>query len=298
MNRKEALKAYPNLCRADLSGADLSGADLSGADLRGAYLSGADLSGADLSGADLGGADLGGANLYGANLYGANLSGANLRGANLYSAKNIPEIILAESSIVPEFGQFIGWKKCRDSIIIKLMIGRKAKRSNATGRKCRAEYVKVLEVIGADLGISQHDGKTEYRKGSIVRCHKWESDRWVECGGGIHFFLTKIEAEQYPDYTSRHGKFMRAKGKTMKTIEVALSPEKEAKRQCILAIADQLEKWSKLDPTAREKFEIASITRVFGWSPEMYVNLGFDEESEKDLNELHEESQVFWLKNS
>jgi hypothetical protein len=37
----------------------------------------------------------------------------------------------------------------------------------------------------------------------------------------------------------------------MKTIEVALSPEKEAKRQCILAIADQLEKWSKLNPTAR-----------------------------------------------
>ena len=65
----------------------------------------------------------------------------------------------------------------------------------------------------------------------------------------------------------------------MQTIEIALSPEKEAKRQCILAIADQLEKWSKLNPTAREKFEIASITSVFGWNPEMYVNLGFDEES-------------------
>ena len=172
MNRKEALKAYPNLCRADLSYANL----------RGAKLGGADLSYAGLSSAKLGGADLRGANLY---------------RANLHSAKNVPKIASAESSIVPEFGQFIGWKKCRDSIVVKLMIGRKAKRSNATGRKCRAEYVKVLEVIGADLGISQHDGKTEYRKGSIVRCHKWESDRWVECGGGIHFFLTKTEAEQY-----------------------------------------------------------------------------------------------------
>jgi uncharacterized protein YjbI with pentapeptide repeats len=227
MNREEALKAYPNLSGADLSGADLSGADLRGAhlsraDLHGANLYGADLHGACLSDANLCGANLNDANLYGAslsgvNLRGASLSGVNLRGASLYDAdlhgadlsgadlrgaylsdaKNIPEIILAESSIVPEFGQFIGWKKCRGSIIVKLMIGRKAKRSNATRRKCRAEYVKVLEVIGADLGISQHDGKTEYRKGSIVRCDKWESDRWVECGGGIHFFLTKIEAEQY-----------------------------------------------------------------------------------------------------
>ena len=198
MNRKEALKAYPNLCRADLSYANLRGAKLGGADL-----SYADLSSANLDGADLRGANLYRANLYSANLHDADLSGANLYRANLSNAKNVPKIASAESSIVPEFGQFIGWKKCRDSIIIKLMIGRKAKRSNATGRKCRAEYVKVLEVIGADLGISQHDGKTEYRKDSIVRCHKWESDRWVECGGGIHFFLTKTEAEQYPDYTSK-----------------------------------------------------------------------------------------------
>ena len=207
MNREEALKAYPNLSGTNLHGTDLHGTDLSSANLLGANLLGANLGYANLGYANLRNADLGyanlcGANLYGANLYGANLdcanlSGADLSGADLSGVKNIPKISLAESSIVPEFGQFIGWKKCRDSIIVKLMIGRKAKRSNATGRKCRAEYVKVLEVIGADLGFSQHDGKTEYRKGSIVRCDKWESDRWVECGGGIHFFLTKIEAEQY-----------------------------------------------------------------------------------------------------
>jgi hypothetical protein len=30
-----------------------------------------------------------------------------------------------------------------------------------------------------------------------VRCDKWNEDRWIECGGGIHFFLTRIEAERH-----------------------------------------------------------------------------------------------------
>ena len=77
------------------------------------------------------------------------------------------------------------------------MIGKNAKRSNASGRKCRAEYVKVLEVVGAHVGISSYDSVTEYRAGKIVRCDTWNTDRWVECGGGIHFFLTRIEAENY-----------------------------------------------------------------------------------------------------
>jgi len=98
---------------------------------------------------------------------------------------------------VPESGQFIGWKKCQNNVIVKLMIGKKARRSNASGRKCRAEYVKVLEVFGAILGVSQYDGKTEYRVGQIVRCDKWNENRWEECGGGIHFFITRIEAENY-----------------------------------------------------------------------------------------------------
>ena len=196
-----------NLFGANLSGADLRMANLSGADLRMANLSGANLYGADLRMATLFGADLRMANLFGANLSGADLSGADLSGADLYGAnlygadrygaKSIPSITNAQASILPESGQFQGWKKCRNGVLVRVMIGKNAKRSNATGRKCRAEYVKVLEVIGAEVGISQHDNKTEYRAGKIVRCDKWGKDRWVECGGGIHFFLTRIEAEQY-----------------------------------------------------------------------------------------------------
>ena len=74
-----------------------------------------------------------------------------------------------------------------------------AKRSNATGRKCRASKVKVLKVIGAKFGVSTTSSgpHTEYHPGKIVECDKWEENRWIECSGGIHFFLTRIEAENY-----------------------------------------------------------------------------------------------------
>jgi hypothetical protein len=182
--------------RADLSSADLSSANLRGADLYGANLRSANLRSADLSSANLSSANLRGADLYGANLRSANLRSADLSSANLYGAKNISDLANAESSILPE-GNIVGWKKCRNGVIVKLLIPQKARRSNATGRKCRAEYAQVLRVYGANEGISQHDGKTMYQKGETVRCDEWNPDRWVECGGGIHFFLTRIEAENF-----------------------------------------------------------------------------------------------------
>jgi len=104
---------------------------------------------------------------------------------------------LAQTIHLPEDGPFWGWKKCRNNVLVRLAIGAKAKRSNGAGRKCRAEYVKVLEVIGGEFGVSLHDGKTEYRVGQIVKCDQWNDDRWIECGGGIHFFLTRAEAEAF-----------------------------------------------------------------------------------------------------
>ena len=185
-----------NLSGANLSGANLSGANLSDADLSGANLSHANLSGANLSGANLSGADLSGANLSRANLSGANLSGANLYGANLTDVNNA-DLLFAQLSIVPEHGPFFAWKKCRDKVLVRLFIPSKAKRSNATGRKCRAERAKVLEVIGAEVGVSLHDKNFTYKVGQWVRPDKWDDNRWEECSSGIHFFLTRVEAENY-----------------------------------------------------------------------------------------------------
>jgi Family of unknown function (DUF5758)/Pentapeptide repeats (8 copies) len=204
-----AVRGGANLYGADLYGADLSGTNLYGANLYGADLSGTNLSranlyGANLYGANLYGANLSRANLYGANLYGADLSGANLYGADLYGAdlsgtnlsgaKEIPTLAAAQSNILPE-GVIIGWKKCQNNVIVKLLIPAKARRSNATGRKCRAEFVRVSEVFGATEGISQYNPNVIYRKGATIIAHEWNEDRWVECGGGIHFYLSRIEAE-------------------------------------------------------------------------------------------------------
>ncbi len=192
--------------RADLSGADLSGADLSGADLSNANLSNANLSGADLRYADLVGtylrhADLSGADLIGADLSDAvlrdaNLSGADLRNANLSGAKYSDNTAFFALQC-PEEGSFIAWKKCENNVIVKLLIPEDAKRSSATTRKCRASKAIVLEVIGAEKGISKHDPTFVYEVGKEVASDSFDDDRWKECSHGIHFFITRKEAENY-----------------------------------------------------------------------------------------------------
>ena len=191
-----------NTVRTTLVEAAKRGANLRGANLRGANLYGANLYGANLYGANLYGANLRGADLCGADLRGANLYGANLRGADLRGAENagLPQ---ASTVIVPE-GSIIGWKKCRDNKLVKLLIPEDARRSNATGRKCRAEFANVLEILDMNdkrkkptEAESSHQKGFFYKVGECITCDKWNEDRWNECSGGIHFFITRIEAENY-----------------------------------------------------------------------------------------------------
>ncbi len=188
---------------ADLRGAYLQEAYLQGAYLQGAYLQGADLYeanlyGADLRGAYLQGAYLRGAYLQGADLYEANLYGADLRGAYLQGAKN-ERLILAQLSIVPQEGAFVGWKKLKDDVIARLVIPHDAKRLNSIGsRKCRASYVVVHEIFDTvKTHYDKHTGHTKYIEGEEVYPDKFDDDIRVECSHGIHFFLTREEAEAY-----------------------------------------------------------------------------------------------------
>ena len=153
---------------------------------------GADLREADLREADLRGANLREADLRGANLREADLRYANLRGADLENAQ------LPVLSILPDEGDVIGWKKCSGDIIVKLRIPAEAKRSNATGRKCRAEYAQVLEIFGAEEAYSMYNRHFTYETGRIVRPDTPFDEDWtVECGSGIHFFITRQEAVDY-----------------------------------------------------------------------------------------------------
>ena len=205
-----------NLYDADLSDAYLCGADLSGAYLCGANLHDADLHGADLSHADLSHADLSDADLSGANLHGANLSDADLRyadlcGADLRDANHV-QLSIAKTSILPDEGDIIGWKKAWTDnempptpVIVKLLIPADAQRSNATGRKCRASKARVLDLQdkqGNSLppdttAYSGHDTDFTYKKGETVHVEDFDTNRWNECAPGIHFFITRIEAAEY-----------------------------------------------------------------------------------------------------
>ena len=149
--------------------------------------------------ANLRGANLYGADLRGANLYGANLDGANLRGANLYGA-NL-EQLTALNSIVAD-GDIIGWKKLRNGLIAKLSIPAKAKRLNSIGsRKCRAEYAIVLAIYDGKKkvkkGYGQHDSTFLYTTGATVTPDSFDPDTRAGCSHGIHFFITRFEAEEY-----------------------------------------------------------------------------------------------------
>ena len=203
------LKGDPNGERANLYGANLSEANLSIANLRGADLSEANLSeanlrGADLSMANLRRADLSGAYLSEANLSMANLSGANLCGANFYGA-NLYESKGANYPInCPEKGSFIGFKRVRGDFIVELEIAEDALRSSATGKKCRCSKAKVLSITNIDgtesnvnSARSLWDPDFVYTVGETIEVPNFDTNRWIECAPGIHFFITRKEAVDF-----------------------------------------------------------------------------------------------------
>ena len=188
--------------RAALEEAVRAGANLGDANLRGANLRGTDLGDANLGDANLRGANLGGANLRGANLRGADLGGAYLGGANLGDAKNA-ELAIAQTRIIPDAGPIIGWKKCRDGRIVQLRIPAKAKRSHASGRKCRSDRARVLAIFNSDgtpatEAVSLRNLSFRYVVGeTVVPQVPFDDNPWNECASGIHWYITRLEAEAH-----------------------------------------------------------------------------------------------------
>ena len=207
-NEKEGKRA--RLSGADLAGADLTDANLSYANLRGADLTGADLIRANLRGACLYGANLivanlRGANLRGANLIVANLRDANLRGANLTHATligaNLTDTILDEKEQyrkgVMLTEPMTGYKKAYEGKIITLEIPIGAKVFSINNNKRRTNKVKVIDMQGETELSSIHDIDFKYRVGDEIEIADFDERYNIECGEGIHFFLTREEAEKY-----------------------------------------------------------------------------------------------------
>ena len=214
-NLTDANLTGANLIGADLTGANLSGADLTDAKLYGANLTDANLTGANLTGVDLIGADLIGADLTGADLIGADLrhavlyyavlTGANLSDANLYGADL--ELAILTDTILDEKEQcrkgivltepMVGYKKARGGKIITLEIPIGSKVFSINNNKRRTNKVNVIDMQGEAELSSWHNTDFKYHVGDEIEISDFNERYNVECGAGIHFFLTRKEAKNF-----------------------------------------------------------------------------------------------------
>ena len=129
----------------------------------------------------------------------ANLCGANFYGANLYESKGANYPINC-----PEKGSFIGFKRVRGDFIVELEIAEDALRSSATGKKCRCSKAKVLSITNIDgtesnvnSARSLWDPDFVYTVGETIEVPNFDTNRWIECAPGIHFFITRKEAVDF-----------------------------------------------------------------------------------------------------
>lgn len=187
-----------NLKRAYLSCAVLNNSIIYKSDLTNATLYGAEATSCNFIENNLNNTNLSKSNLYRSVFINNNLTNTNFTNSELQYTTLPPEAIanetLANRSIVGE-DDLIGYKKLHNSEICKLLIPKEAKRFGGyLSRKCRAEYAVVIEGSGES---GYWEKGLNYKKGEIVKPHFFDPNPFKECSGGIHFFLTREEAENY-----------------------------------------------------------------------------------------------------
>jgi len=195
------------------TGANLKGAVLTGAQLCDCCFEEANLDGADLYASDLDYASFKKASLRGARIdsvrwtYYANFTEADVTGTDFSGCELCENSFKGATGFhphmrCPEEGSFIAWKKCRDNHIVKLLIPENAQRTGAIVYCCRASEAVVLDIRDEDnepceAAVSCADGDFIYRTGETVYPKEAFDSHLLADGSGIHFFLTRTEAEQF-----------------------------------------------------------------------------------------------------
>ena len=230
-NLKKANLFCAHADRTNFEGACLIGANLSNAVLWDARFKGAELMYANLAGAQICDCDFESANLHYADLHCTDMDNAifakaNLHGARIVFAQRIYWANFTDADVTyvdfsdcsldekmfkgakgfrphmccPEEGSFVAWKKCSGDKIVKLLIPENAQRTGMCKEHCRASEVKVLEITDSEgnkceEAVSITDDSIIYRVGETVRPNAEFDNHMLIDGIGIHFYLTRTEAE-------------------------------------------------------------------------------------------------------
>lgn len=156
-------------------------------------------------------ADLTGSTFLRCDFKGASMRGAILDNVTFKDCTNMPYIPMA----CPETGAFVAYKIAYRPdapdvwCVIKLEIPEDARRSSATGRKCRASKAKVLGIESVDrsqsfeFAQSTWDCDFIYKLGETYEIKNFDENRFNECAPGIHFFLGRNEALEHFGITAK-----------------------------------------------------------------------------------------------
>ncbi len=201
----------------DLTGWDLSNTDLTLSSFQDTVLNNVDFHGSSVEnalfdGCPMHGADFQNADMRTASFRYCDMRKCNIRGADLFGAvlefARLEEIEPDENTkwfrlYCPEKGAFLGYKKCVNNRLVQLLIPADAKRTSATRPSCRCSKAKVLTIKSFDFkenyeeAWSLVDENFVYRRGEWVEVKNFNEDRWMDSTTGIHFWLTREEAEAY-----------------------------------------------------------------------------------------------------
>ncbi len=201
----------------DLSGADLSNMDFTLSSFQNTVLDGVDFENSSVEnalfdGCSMKGADFKNARMVTASFRRCDMRGCNIEDANLFGAvlehADLEGIISNEGTKwfrlhCPEKGAFLGYKKCVNDRMVQLLIPADAKRTSATLPSCRCSKAKVLTIKSCDFtknfdeAWSLVDENFVYKKGEWVEVKDFNEDRWQDSTTGIHFWMSRAEAEAY-----------------------------------------------------------------------------------------------------
>jgi len=179
------------LCDGNFRGANLSSCDFRWADLDYVHFENAILSNADLRWTK---------NSYWARFEGANMEGIEIEGSPIddEAVEGVKNLFIP--MVCPEEGSFIAWKKCRDGKIAKILVPENALRTGGCRYTCRASEVLILDIFDGEStceeAISIRDENIIYHKGELVKDEEEFDNSLLHNGTGIHFFITRAEAER------------------------------------------------------------------------------------------------------